>query len=73
MRATIKVFSNLDAVPDNPAIAMLTDRREHVDRTFEGVERVCLAVEDDIKGTFVSIPAVFARFHGFRGESEFAL
>lgn len=73
MRATIEVFSSLDAMTDNPAIAMLTNRREHVDRAFEGIERVGLAVENDIKSTLVCISAVFARFHGFRSESERAL
>jgi hypothetical protein len=66
MRATIEVVANLDAMTDNPAIAVLADRREHVDRAFEGIESVRLAVEDDVKGTLVGISAVFARFHDFR-------
>jgi hypothetical protein len=64
MRAAVKVVSDLNAVTDDATITMLTNRREHVDRAFERVERVRLSVEDDVKSAFVGISAVFAGFHG---------
>jgi hypothetical protein len=64
VRAAVEVVPHLNAVTDDPAVAVLTNRREHVDRAFEGIESVGLAVEDDVKGAFVGISAVVAGFHG---------
>jgi len=64
MGTAVKVVADLNAVADDAAIAVLTNRRQHVDRAFERIERVRFAIEDDIKGAFVGISAVFTGFHG---------
>jgi hypothetical protein len=63
MRAAIEVVAHLDAVPDNAAVTVLANRRQHVDRAFERVKGMRLSVENDVESAFVSISAVFARFH----------
>lgn len=68
MSTAVEVLADLNAVADDAAIAVLANRREHVDRAFEGVERVRLAVDDDVEGAFVGISAVFTGFHGCFGE-----
>lgn len=64
MRAAVKVVPDLNAVTDDATIAVLTNRREHMNRAFERIERVRLAVEDDVEGALVGISAVFTGFHG---------
>jgi hypothetical protein len=64
MRTAVKVGPHLNAVTDDATIAVLANRREHVDRAFERIERVRLPAEDDVKGMFVAISAVFTGFHG---------
>src|SRR5438874_2484951 len=53
----------LDAVPDDPAVAVIAGRREGVDRALEGVERVRLAVADDLERLVVLVPAYLTLAH----------
>lgn len=53
----------LDAVADDAAFAMIADGGEDVDRTFEGVEAVGFARNDEIKTFVIFVSAVVAGFH----------
>jgi hypothetical protein len=52
-----------DAVPDNPAVAMRTNRRQRVDRALEAIEGVTLPANDDLKRLVIFVPTNFAFSH----------
>jgi hypothetical protein len=53
----------LDAVPDHAAIAVMTFRRERVNRTLETVERVRVAIDYDFKCLRIIVSTNFAACH----------
>jgi hypothetical protein len=52
-----------DAVPDDPAVAMRTSRRQRVDRALEAIESVTLPADDDFKRLVIFILTNFAFSH----------
>src|SRR5687768_2547332 len=56
--------ARLHAVTDDPALAMVASRREHVDRALEAVEDVRLSVHDDRERLVVAVSAVLADVAG---------
>jgi hypothetical protein len=63
MNAAEDLSVSFHTVPDNPAVAVRTDRRQRMDRAFEAIERVMLASYDDFKRLIVFILANFACSH----------
>src|SRR5262249_19368960 len=63
-RAAVHGFVFLQPVTDDADAAMLTGRRQRVDRAFEAVERVGRAVHLYLKGLVVVVAAGFASRHG---------
>ena len=61
--AAINFATLLDAVTDDPALAVGTNWRQRVDRTLEAIERVMLAGHDYFKRFVVVIFANFAFGH----------
>lgn len=62
--AAEKVAADFDPVPNNLGFAVLTDRREALNRTFKGVEDVHVAAHGlHLKGQPVVIAAYFAHSH----------
>jgi hypothetical protein len=53
----------LDAMSDDPAMAVRTNRRERVDRAFEAIKGVLLASDDHLKRLVIVIFANFAFRH----------
>jgi hypothetical protein len=64
VRAAVKASVGLDAVPDDPAAAVLAARREPVHRALEAVEDVALARGEHLERTVVVVAADFADGHG---------
>src|SRR5437870_739431 len=64
MRAAEACPLGLDSVPKNPAAAMIARRRQRLDRAFKAVERVRLAVHDDVECLVIVVTAGFALWHG---------
>lgn len=54
---------SFDAVADDTAIAMWTNRRERVDRTLEAIKSVTLSIHDDLERLIIFILANFAFSH----------
>jgi hypothetical protein len=52
-----------DAVPDNPAVAVRTNRRQRVDRALEAIEGVTLPANDDLKRLVIFVLTNFAFSH----------
>jgi hypothetical protein len=63
MRAAEKPAANFDSVSNHPALAVLTDGRDRLDRAFEAIERVPRAGGNQFKTFVVVIPANFAYCH----------
>src|SRR6266508_1857243 len=63
MGAAIKRPFSLDAMADDLAIAMLTPRRERVDRAFEAVEIMRFAMNGDFHRLVVIVSANFTFLH----------
>ena len=61
--AAIKALIRLDAMPDDLALAVATDRRQLVNRAFKAVERVARARHNDFKRSVVIVAAYFALCH----------
>src|SRR5215207_4005327 len=61
-----------DAVADDPAPAVVADRRQLVDRAFEAVEHVAVAGRDHLEREIVVVPAHLALRHRYprTGEPE---
>src|SRR3954464_2903622 len=64
MRAAVDVPIRFHAVPDDAALAVLTHRRERMDRAFEAVEHVRLGPHEDGERLVVLVAADFTRRHG---------
>src|SRR3954471_24116369 len=62
--ATVYFTIGFDAVSDHMAIAMMAFRRQRVDSALETIKCVVFAVDDDLEGLFVFVPADFAACHG---------
>ena len=69
MGAAVEGPIGFDPVSDNLASAMVTDRRELVDRALEAIERVRFASRDYLKRELVVVAAHFASGHwlSYRG------
>ena len=65
MIAAIKGTPLFKAVTDDAGSTMLTGRSQGVDRTFETVKRVRLAIHDDLERLVVVVAASLARGHDF--------
>jgi hypothetical protein len=63
MGTTVDHAVMLYAVADDPARTVGAGRSEGMDRTFEAVERVALAVHDDVESIVVIIAAHVADSH----------
>ena len=63
MDAAENLAALLHPVPDDPAMAMRTDRRERVDRALETVEGVMLSGYDHFEGLVVFVFANFTCSH----------
>jgi len=61
--AAEKTVANLHSMPDHPALAMLADGSDGLDRTFEAIERMPRAGGDQLKTLVVLIATNFARCH----------
>ena len=64
MSAAIHLSVGLDAVSDDPALAVRTPRREQVNRALETVEGMGLAAARDLKRLVIVVAADFAPGHG---------
>src|SRR5581483_74617 len=64
MRTAKEMAADLHAVPDDPAMTMLTDRRDRLNRTFQAVERVLRARRNQVETLVVDVAADFALCHG---------
>src|SRR3954471_22357193 len=63
VRAAVHRSAGLMAVTDDRAAAVITARRDRVDRTLEGIEHVRLAAERDLHRVLVLVAAHLARRH----------
>ena len=63
MGAAEKTTANLHSMPDHPALAVLADRCNCLDRTFEAIERMPRTRGYQFKTLVVFITANFARRH----------
>jgi len=52
-----------DAVPDDPAVAVRTNRRQRVDRALEAIEGVTLPANDHFKRLVIFVLTNFACSH----------
>jgi hypothetical protein len=52
-----------DSVPDDPAVALRTNRRQRVDRALEAIESVTLPANDDFKRLVIFVLTNFAFSH----------
>lgn len=66
MCATEHRTASLDAVADDFPATTIAFRRHDVDRTFEAIEDVRLAVVSNFKRFVVLVSAMFAFTHGIR-------
>src|ERR1043165_4813245 len=64
MGAAVKLTILLDTVTDDGAPAVGTRGSQHFNRAFEAIERMRLAVHDDLERVFVIVPASVAFGHG---------
>jgi hypothetical protein len=65
MGAAKEGAGDLDAVPDDRAIAMLAMGRQGMDGAFEAIEVMRVAVDDDLDGFVIFISADFTAHHKF--------
>jgi len=63
MDATEDLSIGFHAVPDDPALAVGTDRRQRMDRTLEAIERVMLPANNHLERSVIFILANFACSH----------
>ena len=63
MRAAEETTADLDSMPDDSALAVLTNGRKSLDRTFEAIERVPCAGSYQLKTLVIVISTNFARCH----------
>jgi len=63
VRAAERPPIRFDAMTDDAAAAMVAFGGQRVNRTFKAVERVDLAVYQDLEGLLVFVPANFAASH----------
>lgn len=63
MRATEEPSADLDAMPNDPALAMFTDRRQGLNRAFKTVKGVAHAGRYQFEGFVVFIAANFTLRH----------
>ena len=63
MGAAENLSVRFDAVPDDPAVAVRTNRRQRVDRALEAIEGVVLPANDYFKRLVIFIFANFACSH----------
>jgi hypothetical protein len=61
--ATENLSVRFNAVPDNPAVAVGTNRRQRVDRALEAIEGVTLPANDNFERLVIFIFANFACSH----------
>jgi hypothetical protein len=65
MRTAINDVVLLDAMSDDPAVAMGTYGSKFVDRTFEAVERVGFVGNSHFESLIIVIPALITSGHAF--------
>ena len=63
MRAAEETTADLDSMPDDSALAVLTNGRKSLDRTFEAIERVPCAGSYQLKTLVIVITTNFACCH----------
>ncbi len=63
MRATEHSTIAFDAVTNDPTPAMVAGRREFLNRAFKAVERMPIAVHDDLKRLVVRVATGFTGSH----------
>jgi len=63
VRAAEETTADLDSMPDDSALAVLTNGRKSLDRTFEAIERVPCAGSYQLKTLVIVISTNFARCH----------
>jgi len=63
VRAAEETTADLDSMPDDSALAVLTNGRKSLDRTFEAIERVPCAGSYQLKTLVIVITTNFARCH----------
>ena len=63
MNAAEDLSVGLNAVPDNSAVTMRTNRSECVDRALEAIESVVLPANDNFKRLVIFVFANFAFGH----------
>ena len=63
MRAAVYGGIDLDSVPDDPAAAVRARGRQGLNCTFERIEGMGLAPNQNLKGFVVIVPACFANWH----------
>jgi hypothetical protein len=63
MSTAEKLAANLDAMPYHSALAMLANRRNRLNGTFEAVKCVSRSSGDQLEGLIVFITADFAFRH----------
>src|SRR5437588_11998297 len=61
--ATVEGVIGLDAVPDDPAPAVVAHGSELVNRALEAVERVARARRDNLEGQVIIVTADFTLCH----------
>jgi hypothetical protein len=64
MLAAENLITVLDAMPDDAAAAVGARGRQRVNRAFEGIERVALAVQRHRKRLGIVVAANFTNGHG---------
>jgi len=63
VRAAEETTADLDSMPDDSALAVLTNRRKSLDRTFEAIERMPCAGSYQLKTLVIVITTNFACCH----------
>ena len=63
MGAAENLSVRFDAVPDDPAVAVRTNRRQRVDRALEAIEGVTLPANDHFKRLVIFVLTNFACSH----------
>jgi len=63
VRAAEETTADLDSMPDDSALAVLTNWRKSLDRTFEAIERMPCADSYQLKSLVIVITTNFARCH----------
>jgi hypothetical protein len=65
MGTAVEMTSDFYTVPDHPALAMLANRRNRLNCTFEAVECMLLTGGDQLESFIVLVAADFALGHNF--------